>query len=83
MAARDWHRVFTAVWDDLQAHLARGEATPIDDYAASHPGECFAVSCETFFAAPEALDAAYPELYALLGRYFRLDPLSWRSPPSD
>ncbi|KGE78806.1 MULTISPECIES: zinc-dependent peptidase [Halomonas] len=83
MAAQDWHRVFTTVWDDLQAHLARGEATPIDDYAASHPGECFAVSCEYFFAAPAALDAAYPELYGLLGRYFRLDPLSWHSPSSD
>ncbi|MDR5865441.1 M90 family metallopeptidase [Halomonas koreensis] len=76
---RDWHRVFTAVWDDLQAHLERGEATPIDDYAASHPGECFAVACEYFFAAPQALHDAYPELYALLTRYFRQDPRRWPS----
>ncbi|MEQ7870233.1 M90 family metallopeptidase [Chromohalobacter israelensis] len=78
--ARDWHRVFTGVWDDLQAHLARGDAPPIDDYAASHPGECFAVCCEYFFTAPDILDAAYPELYALLARYFRQDPLQ-RCPP--
>ncbi|MFG6177620.1 zinc-dependent peptidase [Halomonas sp. THAF12] len=76
---RDWHRVFTAVWDDLQAHLARGEATPIDDYAASQPGECFAVACEYFFSAPEALHDAYPALYTLLTRYFRQDPLAWRA----
>lgn len=74
--SRDWHRVFTAVWDDLQAHLERGEQTPIDDYAATHPGECFAVCCEYFFTAPDVLHAAYPELYALLTRYFRQQPLA-------
>lgn len=70
-----WYRTFTHVWDDLQAHLARDEPTPIDDYAATHPGECFAVCCEYFFTAPDKLDAAYPELYALLKQYFRQDPL--------
>ncbi|WP_192035010.1 M90 family metallopeptidase [Halomonas sp. YLGW01] len=76
IASRDWHRVFTAVWDDLQARLARGEDTPIDDYAASHPGECFAVCCEHFFSAPDLLIDAYPELYTLLSRYFQQDPLA-------
>lgn len=79
---REWHRVFTAVWGDLQAHLARGEATPIDAYAASHPGECFAVSCEIFFSAPEQLMAAYPALYDLLRRYFRQNPLQRYAQPS-
>ncbi len=78
---REWHRVFSAVWDDLQAHLERGEAPPIDDYAASHPGECFAVCCEYFFTAPDRLHGAYPELHALLVRYFRQDPRAW-APPS-
>ncbi len=75
MDPKEWHRIFTAVWEDLQAHLERGEEPPIDDYAATHPGECFAVCCETFFTAPDVLTAAYPELYALLERYFRQDPL--------
>ncbi|WP_459873169.1 M90 family metallopeptidase [Halomonas shantousis] len=75
MSAGEWHRVFTATWDDLQSRLATGRPTPIDDYAATDPGECFTVSCEAFFAAPDALHAAYPELYALLKRYFRQDPL--------
>src|SRR5690554_7904059 len=26
---REWHRVFMAVWEDLQARLECGEATPI------------------------------------------------------
>ncbi|MDR5901924.1 zinc-dependent peptidase [Halomonas icarae] len=78
---REWHRVFMAVWDDLQAHIARGEATPIDDYAATHPGECFAVCCEAFFTAPDLLHDAYPALFDLLGRYFRQQTLN-RLPPS-
>lgn len=77
--AGEWHRTFTAVWDDLQAHLARDEAPPIDEYAASHPGECFAVCCEHFFAAPDVLNDAYPALYQLLGRYFRQAPLERHS----
>ncbi|MCE8037533.1 M90 family metallopeptidase [Halomonas sp. MCCC 1A11062] len=80
MDPKEWHRVFTAVWDDLQAHLERGEEPPIDDYAATHPGECFAVCCEAFFSAPDVLSGAYPELYDLLTRYFRQDPLT-RLPP--
>lgn len=74
--AREWHRIFSAVWDDLHAHLERGDPAPIDDYAASHPGECYAVCCEYFFSAPDLLAKAYPELYALLTRYFRQDPLA-------
>ncbi|WP_148252908.1 M90 family metallopeptidase [Aidingimonas lacisalsi] len=71
----EWHHIFTTVWEDLQAHLERGESPPIDDYAATHPGECFAVCCEHFFSAPDVLIKAYPALYALLSRYFRQDPL--------
>lgn len=78
---REWHRAFMAVWDDLQARLTRGEATPIDDYAATHPGECFAVCCEAFFTAPDLLHDAYPALFDLLGRYFRQQTLA-RLPPS-
>ncbi|MBZ0329563.1 zinc-dependent peptidase [Halomonas sp. ANAO-440] len=73
---KEWHRVFIGVWDDLQARLERGEDTPIDDYAASHPGECFAVCCEYFFTAPDILHEAYPALYELLTRYFRQQPLA-------
>lgn len=73
---REWHRRFTAVWDDLQARIQRREATPIDDYAATHPGECFAVCCEYFFSAPDTLNDAYPALYELLCRYFRQNPLT-------
>ncbi|WP_346795408.1 zinc-dependent peptidase [Halomonas sp. Bachu 37] len=76
ISAVEWHASFSAVWEDLAARLARGHATPIDDYAASHPGECFAVCCEYFFCDPQTLEGAYPELYRLLQRYFNQDPLA-------
>jgi len=49
---------------------------PLDPYAATDPGEFFAVTAETFFTAPQALARAYPGLYALFRDYFRQDPLT-------
>jgi len=49
---------------------------PLDPYAATDPGEFFAVTAETFFTAPQALARAYPALYALFRDYFRQDPLT-------
>lgn len=83
ISAAEWHATFTAVWDDLNARLSRGEPTPIDDYAASHPAECFAVCCEYFFTAPDELNTAYPALYALLERFFQQSPLARCPPPSN
>ncbi|WP_075878855.1 zinc-dependent peptidase [Vreelandella massiliensis] len=72
----EWHGIFTQVWNDLQRCIRQGESPPIDDYAASHPGECFAVCCETFFCDPERFADAYPDLYGLLCRYFNQQPLT-------
>ncbi|ODS91771.1 MAG: hypothetical protein ABS45_09775 [Comamonas sp. SCN 65-56] len=52
------------------------ERLPLDPYAATDPGEFFAVTAETFFTAPQALAHAYPALYALFRDYFRQDPLT-------
>ncbi|CAN7361018.1 zinc-dependent peptidase [Trinickia sp. LjRoot230] len=46
----------------------------IDPYAADHPSEFFAVCSEALFVQPHAFEAAYPELYRLLARYYRQDP---------
>ncbi|OHV13800.1 zinc-dependent peptidase [Kushneria phosphatilytica] len=75
ISARQWYRIFTAVWEELQACLESGRPTPIDAYAATHPGECFAVCCEAFFTAPAQLANHWPELHELLMRYFRQNPL--------
>ncbi len=51
------------------------ERLPLDPYAATDPGEFFAVASETFFTAPLQLRRAYPALYELFREYFRQDPL--------
>lgn len=76
IAPHTWHHIFSGVWEDLTQRIEKGLPTAIDDYAASHPGECFAVCCETFFAAPQILANAYPALYDLLCQYFNQAPLA-------
>lgn len=48
---------------------------PLDAYAATDPGEFFAVSSEAFFVAPAPLRNAFPEWYGLLAEFFLQDPL--------
>ncbi|KVE26391.1 hypothetical protein WS67_16110 [Burkholderia singularis] len=46
----------------------------IDPYAADHPSEFFAICSEALFVKPRPFEAEFPELYALLARYYRQDP---------
>jgi hypothetical protein len=59
--------------DPYYAHL------PFDPYAAHDEAEFFAVTSEAFFVAPDALQRAFPEWYALLASFFRQDPLARRT----
>ncbi len=63
------HEAYAERYDALAAAL------PMDPYAASDPAEFFAVASESFFVVPAPLAAAYPEIYRLLARYYRQDPL--------
>jgi Mlc titration factor MtfA (ptsG expression regulator) len=74
MSASEWTEAFTRAYDDLRDRIERDEETPIDDYAAESPGECFAVFSEYFFEAPYILRAAYPAVYNQLVRFYRQDP---------
>ena len=76
MSARRWSEVFTQAYEDLCGRIERDEETPIDDYAAESPAECFAVFSEYFFEAPQRLCAAYPEVYGQLQQYYRQDPIA-------
>lgn len=57
-------------------YQSAGAGLPLDPYAASHPAEFFAVASEAFFVSPQPLAAAYPDVYRLLARYYRQDPLA-------
>jgi Mlc titration factor MtfA (ptsG expression regulator) len=48
---------------------------PLDPYAAQDEAEFFAVSSEAFFVDPLRLRDAFPEWYALLARFYLLDPI--------
>ena len=74
MSVSDWIEAFTQAYEDLHARIARGEETPLDEYAAESPAECFAVFSEYFFEAPQRLHTVYPAVYAQLVQYYRQDP---------
>ena len=74
MSVSDWTEAFTQAYEDLRGCSARAEESPIDDYAAESPAECFAVFSEYFFEAPHRLRAAYPAVYEQLVQFYRQDP---------
>lgn len=69
-----WQQAFQAAFDELCQQLDRDEVTAIDPYAAEHPAEFFAVSCELFFTDPLRLRQVYPAVYRQLGQFFSQDP---------
>ncbi len=72
-----WARVFTREYEHLQQRAARREATLLDHYGATDPAEFFAVASEVFFEQAPQLATEHAELYELLSRYYRINPLSW------
>jgi Mlc titration factor MtfA (ptsG expression regulator) len=61
---------------DARHYDALFATLPLDPYAAKHPAEFFAVASEVFFVQPQPLASGYPEIYAMLARYYRQDPLA-------
>ena len=73
--AREWNRVFSTAYADLNNRLDSGEITAIDPYAAEHPAEFFAVLSEYFFETPRLVQTSYPAVYTQLKAFYRQDPL--------
>jgi Mlc titration factor MtfA (ptsG expression regulator) len=74
MSREAWSRALGAAYEDFCRRDERGEEMQIDEYAAQSPAEFFAVMSEAFFAAPRAVIAMYPEVYAQLAAFYRQDP---------
>jgi Mlc titration factor MtfA (ptsG expression regulator) len=68
---RRWVEVCTTAFEALRAGTAGSVLRP---YAATNPGEFFAVATETFFTRPVELASAEPALYDVLRTFFRQDP---------
>jgi Mlc titration factor MtfA (ptsG expression regulator) len=74
MSCQRWVDVFQSAYDRLRATRDRGEPTPIDSYAATNPGEYFAVVSELHFSDPGRLARAEPDVAALLTDYYGPSP---------
>ena len=69
--AAEWAEVMAAEF----ARLRRHRRPPVlDAYGAHSPGEFFGVATEAFFQRPQALHQHHPRLFALLSRYFAVQP---------
>jgi Mlc titration factor MtfA (ptsG expression regulator) len=74
-AARErWLQVMQAAHQALCEQIEAGVQTWLDPYAANGLEEFFPVSAEAFFVAPLDLRAHHPEVYRVLGDFFRQDP---------
>ncbi len=76
MPLESWSTAFERAYSELREAGERGEETPVDPYAAEDPGEFFAVAVETFYADPERLYKAFPEVYRQLQAFFAFDPVT-------
>jgi len=72
-----WLRVMQATFQRLRRALQQGQRTFLGSYAASNSTEFFAVASEKFFSLPVELRQNHPELFDILGEYYRVDPLRW------
>ena len=80
MSVEAWSTAMTHAYDAFNDELDRDEEPPFDDYAGTDPAEFFAVVSELFFAAPDVLIDAYPDVYAQLRAFYRQDPIAAYEP---
>jgi Mlc titration factor MtfA (ptsG expression regulator) len=74
-----WRNVFTEAYERFQRGPGR---SVVDEYGSGDPAEFFAVVTESFFERPLALKREQPGLYAVLSRYYCVDPAGWDATPA-
>ncbi len=74
MSRRRWIDTFQRAYDRLSRAVQRGESTLIDPYAATNPGEYFAVVSELHFSDPSTLERAEPAVAGLLRAFYGPSP---------
>ena len=75
MIRQQWTDVFSSAFEHLQRQLEHHHHPDINPYAATNPGEFFAVVSEYFFADPQQLYRHFPEVYRQLELFYRQSPL--------
>jgi len=66
-----WTKIMSRDFEDFQTHRKSG----LDRYGATNPAEFFAVLSEVFFETPQKLVDAYPDIYEIMVKFFRQEPL--------
>lgn len=74
MSWQAWIDTFQHAYDRLTHAIDQGQETHIDRYAATNPGEYFAVVSELHFSDPARLQYAEPAVAALLRDYYGPSP---------
>jgi MtfA peptidase len=74
MDAQRWRDTLEAAYDRFCAEVDAGRPALMDEYAAEHPSEFFAVMSEAFFTDSAVLARDYPALYEQLAQFYRQDP---------
>lgn len=69
-----WVEVCSREFLRLRDLAGQGHKTFLDAYGAKNEAEFFAVATEEFFDRPLALQKHSPDLYHVLGAYYRQDP---------
>lgn len=69
-----WVEVCSREFLRLRSLAEKGHRTFLDAYGARNEAEFFAVATEEFFDRPLALRQHAPDLYRVLGDYYRQDP---------
>lgn len=76
-AAREhWRQTMQEAYTGFREAVAMaerfgGEAPWLDDYAATHPAEFFAVTCEAYFVSRERFAQEFPDLLPLYDGFFK------------
>lgn len=80
---REWSDVLLRDFNTLRWQAMYRQPGVMDHYGATSPAEFFAVATETFFEKPWQMAEHHADLFAELGKYYRVDPRQWQpAPPS-
>jgi Mlc titration factor MtfA (ptsG expression regulator) len=71
------YRDFKKLNDTLINERDWGKYKLLGSYAATNEAEFFAVVTERFFESPHSLKRHFPELYAQLKHFYKVDPVEW------
>ena len=76
--ATQWKRIVDSEYAQLVDAADQHQQTLLDHYGATNQAEFFAVATETFFERPAELELEHTQLFSLLQKYYRIDPIPWQ-----